>query len=148
MAFMWTSNLGHLVPLKCTEGQHDFVDMDKSDSPMSANSEISNPTLAISKSKSLKKFSVDTLSAQDEIQRGFSGAAQVSQVANLGFEHVNLDISRINVMSFPEKAPASSKFEQLCCCFPEEGTQGVAFNLQESQLLRQQRMSLDSFSKM
>lgn len=140
-------NLLNTSQVQSAEDQHDFVDMDKSDSPVSAISDISNPTLAMSKSRSLKNFAADPLSAQDEIQRGFLGA-QVSQAANLGPEHLNQDISRISVMSFPEKGPVSSKFEQLCCCSREQGTQGVAFNHQESQLLRQQTMPLDSFPNM
>ncbi|KAK1397830.1 hypothetical protein POM88_007693 [Heracleum sosnowskyi] len=116
-------NLLNTSQVQSTEDKHDFVDMDRSDSPVSAVSDISNPTLAMSKSRSFKDFAVDPLSAQDEIQRGFSGAAQVSQAANLGPEHFNVDKSRINAMSFPEKAP-------------------------ESQLQRQQTMRSDSFPKM
>ncbi|KAL8147005.1 hypothetical protein AgCh_004649 [Apium graveolens] len=140
-------NLLNTSQIQSTEDQHD-VDMDKSDSPMSAISDISNPTLAMSKSRSSKKNSVDPLSAQHEIQRSFSGAAQDSRAVNLGPEHLNLETSRINVMSFPEKASAGSKFEQLCRCSREEGTQGGVFNLQESQLQRQQTMPLDSFPQM
>lgn len=126
--------------IQFTEDQHDHVERDKSDSPISAISDISNPTLAMSESRSSKDFFVEPLATQHEIREGCLGAAQVSQAANLGAEQPNLHTLRINV-NFPENAPVSSKSEQLCCCSRKEGVQGVSLNFQESQLLRRRTMS-------
>lgn len=126
--------------IQFTEVQVDHVERDKSDSPTSAISDISNPTLTISESRSSKSFSIEPLAIQDEIRKGCSGAAPVLQAANVGAEPPNVYPVRINV-NFPEETPVSSKPEQLCCCSRKEGVRGVSLKLQESELLRRRTIS-------
>ncbi|KAL1820885.1 hypothetical protein ACET3Z_015754 [Daucus carota] len=126
--------------IQFTEDHHDHGRRAESDSPTSAISDISNPTLEISQSKSSKSFFDEPLAIQDETRKGCSGAAQLSQALNVGAELSNVHTLRINV-NFPEKTPVSLNSEQSCCCSRKEGVEGVPVNFQESQLLRRRTIS-------
>ncbi|KAL8135477.1 uncharacterized protein LOC141713343 [Apium graveolens] len=126
--------------IQFTEDQHDHVERDKSDSPTSASSDISNPASAISESKSPKSFSIEPLAVHNKIIEGCADASPVLQAANVGADLPNKPILRINE-DFPKETPVSSKSEQLCCCSRKEGVQGVPLNFQESQLQRRRIIS-------
>ncbi|KAA8527134.1 hypothetical protein F0562_008637 [Nyssa sinensis] len=135
--------------VQSSEDHHDPADGDSSDSPISATSTISNFAMVRSDSKSSEKLFVAPPVVLDEIRSGFSSArhdtvmentGKVSDAASTGIERINLDELKVNVI-IPEKGPLSFKNDQPCCCSRKEGTYHVAFNYQDSQLLRRRTMA-------
>ena len=134
--------------VQSSQDQHDFIDGDSSDSPISATSTISNPTMAEYDQKYCEPLSsVGPQSVQDKIRSGFSGAgiepsvesaAVVRRTNSAGVERVTFDGEncKVNKISI-EKGPLSIKGDEPCCCQRKERTsQGIALNFQDSQLLK------------
>ncbi|KAK9269741.1 hypothetical protein L1049_001519 [Liquidambar formosana] len=137
-----------------SQDQHDFLDGDSSDSPISATSSVSNSTAARSDLKySEKLLSVGPRAVQDKIRSGFSGtiiepvvenAAAVMQTANMGADRVifGKEGLKVNVISSEKGSIKFKDDDQPCCCSRKERvSHGVALNYQESQLLRRRTMA-------
>ncbi|CAK9157816.1 unnamed protein product [Ilex paraguariensis] len=130
--------------VQSSEDNHDVVDRDSSDSPISETSTVSSSAVARSDSKS-SELSVGQQAVKDEIRTSFSGASvdpsmensiPFPQAVNLGKEKINLEDLRTNVLLI-DKGPLSFKYDQPCCCSRKEAaSQGFALNYQDSPLLR------------
>uniref|UniRef100_A0A2N9J8X3 Hapless 8 n=1 Tax=Fagus sylvatica TaxID=28930 RepID=A0A2N9J8X3_FAGSY len=134
--------------VQSSQDQHDFIDGDSSDSPISATSTISNPTVAEYDRKYFEPLSsVGTQLVQDKMRSGLSGASiepsaesaavvrrtNSAGVERLPFDGENCKVNKISI----EKGPLSFKSDEPCCCQRKERTsQGIALNYQESQLLK------------
>lgn len=134
--------------VQSSQDQHDFIDGDSSDSPISTTSTISNSTLAGYDHKYSEPLSsAGPQSFHEKLRSGFSGASvepsaetaaavprtTSTEVERLSFDGENCKLNRISI----EKGPLSFKSGEPCCCQRKERTsQGVALNYQESQLLR------------
>ncbi|KAB5521987.1 hypothetical protein DKX38_026306 [Salix brachista] len=132
--------------------QHDVVDGDSSDSPLSAASTISNsmagrssfnysePPLSAghyvfqdSKRPGLMSAGIEPLTHNADAQAPATGVER----ANFPGEYVKLD--RLSI----EKESFGLKNDQPCCCQRKERfAESVALNHQESQLLRRRKMPL------
>lgn len=137
--------------IQSSEDEHEVVDMNSSDSPISAMSAVSNSVAARSKS-----ISVINLSAQSHIQHGtqcdiskgrsdpvVEGSTSFEQVAS-GERELNLLESRTNLM-LPEVTSYEVQNIQPCCCSRKDGSlQGVSLVYQESQLLRRRTLTSPS----
>ncbi|KAL2475924.1 hapless 8 [Abeliophyllum distichum] len=137
--------------VQSSDDEHELIDMDSSDSPVSAASAISDSIAARSYSVSLGKLSLEPdHGVQPETRSSFSRASNdhvvessspFEQAASAGEGKLNLDQSRADLM-FAESSPLRFKNSQPCCCSRKEGAlSGVALNYQESQLLRRRTMS-------
>lgn len=133
-----------------SEDQHDLVERDSSDSPISATSTVSNSMIARSDTKSSEKLAVGPHVTKDEIRSGFSGASHdaaknvvpASRTVTTQAERINLDELKVKEI-LPEKGPISFRNDQPCCCSLKEGiSQDISLNSQESQLLRRRTMVL------
>ncbi|KDP29507.1 hypothetical protein JCGZ_19220 [Jatropha curcas] len=131
--------------------QHDVVDGDSSDSPMSAASTISNSTAGRSDfNYSEPSSALGPYTVQDKI-RSTSASSEPSlqsvgivpqptgaEVERTAFDGEYLKLDRIYI----EKGSLSFKNDQPCCCQRKERfSQGVALNYQDSQLLRRRKMA-------
>ncbi|KAF9667216.1 hypothetical protein SADUNF_Sadunf16G0309900 [Salix dunnii] len=132
--------------------QHDVVDGDSSDSPLSAASTISNSMAG----RSNFNYSEPPLSAghyvfQDNIRPGLmsSGIESLThdadaQAPTTGVERANFpgEYVKLDRLSI-EKESFGLKNDQPCCCQRKERfAESVALNHQESQLLRRRKMPL------
>ncbi|KAG7954071.1 hypothetical protein I3843_12G141800 [Carya illinoinensis] len=133
--------------------QHDFIDQDSSDSPISAASTLSNSTVTGYDQNYSEPFSsVGTQSVQEKMSSGFSVASIrpsaesvsiVPQMTTPAVEKITFDgeNSKINKTSI-EKGPLSFRSDEPCCCQRKERTsQGFALNYQESQLLKRRAIA-------
>ncbi|KAE8098941.1 hypothetical protein FH972_016964 [Carpinus fangiana] len=139
--------------VQSSQDQHDFIDGDSSDSPISTTSTISNSTLAGYDQKYSEPLSsAGPQSFQDKLRSGFSGASvepsvesaaavprtTITEVERLNFDGDNCKLNKISI----EKGPLSFKSDEPCCCQRKERTaQGVVLNYQESQLLRRRAIA-------
>jgi hypothetical protein len=139
--------------VQSSQDQHDFIDGDSSDSPISTTSTVSNSTLAGYDQKYSEPLSsAGPQSFQDKLRSGFSdasvepsaeSAAAVSrttstEVERLTFDGENCKLNKISI----EKGPLSFKSDEPCCCQRKERTsQGVALNYQESPPLRRRAIA-------
>ncbi|CAA3007434.1 Hypothetical predicted protein [Olea europaea subsp. europaea] len=134
-----------------SEDDHELIDMDSSDSPVSALSAMSNSIAARSYSVSLEKLSLEPdHGVQPETRSCFSRASidpvvesssLFEQAMCAGEGKLNLDQSKTDLM-FAESSPFRFKNNQPCCCSRKEGAlTGAALNNQESQLLQRRTMS-------
>lgn len=134
--------------------QHDLVDGDSSDSPISATSTISNSTIARPGLKCSEPLSVRPHTVQERIRRSdLSGTSSqpvlendvtVPEKGSVGGEGIILDGGNLQVkMTSSIKGPLNIQDDdQPCCCSRKERiSQGVALNYQESQLLRRRSMA-------
>lgn len=121
--------------VQSSEDHQDIVYRDSSDSLVSATSNISNPSVAGSDSRSSENFPVQPHVVQDEI-RQLENCAPVNLVAE------RLDDLRVNAI-FPEKRSVGLRNDQPCCCSRKESASpgGPALNYQDSQLLRRWTMA-------
>lgn len=121
--------------VQSSEDHLDLVDRDSmSDSPISATSTISNPTLTRSNSRSSEKLSVRSVTVEENF-------ALVRRASNMVSERPNAEDWRASA-TFPEKGLTPVlKSDQPCCCSRKEGvSQSVASTYQESALLRRRAM--------
>lgn len=132
--------------------QHDVVDGDSSDSPISATSTISNSTAGRSDFKYSEPSLVGPYAVQDKIRSGLTAASfepsvqhtgAVPQSSSTGMEKTTFDGENFKLDKIAiEKGSLTFKNDQPCCCQKKERfSQGVALNNQESQLLRRRKMS-------
>ncbi|CAI9756765.1 unnamed protein product [Fraxinus pennsylvanica] len=136
--------------VQSSEDEHELIDMDSSESPVSAMSAMSNSIAARSYSVSLEKLSLEPdHGVQPETRSSFSQASLDPVVESSSpFEpavsaegKLNLDQSRTDLM-FAESSPFRFKNSQPCCCSRKEGAlSGSALNNQGSQLLQRRSMS-------
>ncbi|CAA2980968.1 Hypothetical predicted protein [Olea europaea subsp. europaea] len=136
--------------VQSSEDEHELIDMDSSDSPVSAVSAICNSIATRSYSVSLEKSLEPDHGVQPETRSSFSRASidpvvesssPFEQAASAGEGNLNLDQSRTDLM-FAESSPPRFKNSRPCCCSRKEGAlSGVALNNQESQLSRRRTMS-------
>ena len=133
--------------------QHDMIDGDSSDSPLSAVSTISNSMVGRSDfSYSEPASSAGHCVFQDKIRSGLMSAGieplahnagAVPQAATRGVERTTfsgeyLKLDRISI----EKESFGFKNDQPCCCQRKERfSENVALNHQESLLLRRRKMA-------
>ncbi|XP_065863016.1 uncharacterized protein [Euphorbia lathyris] len=129
--------------------QHDAVDGDSSDSPMSAASTISNSTADRCNFKYSEpsssvgpydKIRSAAASIESSVLQSVDTIPQASgaEMERAGFDGGYLKLDRIYV----EKGSLSFKNDQPCCCQRKERfSQGVSLNFQESQLLRRRKMA-------
>ncbi|XP_057983827.1 uncharacterized protein LOC131168417 isoform X2 [Malania oleifera] len=138
-----------------SQDKHELVDVDSSDSPISATSTLSNSTLA----RSSINFSEQLLSAgppaiQDRISSGFLDVGIEPTVVNESFfpQTVSQGMKRTfsdgenlkdNVI-IPEKGPLgfTDDGHPCCCTRKEKISQSIALNYQDSQLLRRRAMAM------
>lgn len=152
--FQGHSSLTTSLVQSSSQDQHDLVDGDSSDSPISATSTISNSTVARPDLKCSEQLSsVRAHSVQERIRSDFSGTSiwpvlendvTVPEKVSVGAERILLDGGNLKVkVTSSIKGPLSFQDDdQPCCCSRKERTsQGVALNYQESQLLRRRTMA-------
>ncbi|PIN11867.1 hypothetical protein CDL12_15526 [Handroanthus impetiginosus] len=115
-----------------SEDEHELIDMDSSDSPISATSFVSNPILLPHESQ--RDISEDRM---DPIVESHVPLEQASPA----YGKTHLDESRANSVS-PEMSPDRFKNSQPCCCSRKEGVlQSGSLNYPESQLLKRRTMT-------
>ncbi|XP_048227530.1 uncharacterized protein LOC8267943 [Ricinus communis] len=128
--------------------QHDVVDGDSSDSPMSAASTISNPSAGFKYSE--PSSSLGPYAAQDRIRSTIATAEPSVQSAGVIPQATSTDMERTSFSGeylkldriYIEKGSFAYKNDQPCCCQRKERfNQGVTLNYQESQLLRRRKMA-------
>lgn len=134
--------------VQSSQDQHDFIDGDSSDSPVSETSTISNFTATRCDLKSGESLSsAGPRLAQERVTSSLSGCSLDSSLENAGLfpqttsvaaERLTFDREKLKA----DKIPLSFKGDdQPCCCQRKErDSQGVALNYQESQLLRRRAM--------
>lgn len=134
--------------VQSSQDQHDFVDGDSSDSPVSEASTISNFTATRFDLKHCEPLSsVGPQLVQERVRSSLSGGSLDSSVENAvlftqttsgAAERLASDREKLKV----NKIPLSFKGDdQPCCCQRKErDSQGVTLNYQESQLLRRRAM--------
>ncbi|KAI3466361.1 hypothetical protein Pfo_023024 [Paulownia fortunei] len=132
-----------------SEDEHEMIDMDSSDSPISAMSFVSNSIAARSDSVSFVHLPLKSHGVQLESQRDISEDRMDLVVeSSIPFEQAagadgkpKHDESISNLMP-PEMGPHRFKKSQPCCCSRKEGVlQSGSLNYQESQLLRRRTMT-------
>ncbi|KAI3456734.1 hypothetical protein Pfo_013397 [Paulownia fortunei] len=134
--------------IQSSEDEHEVVDMDSSDSPISAMSVVLNTVAARSDSVSVVNLSVQSLVqhetqcdiSEDRVDPVVEGSTHFEQAASAERE-LNLHESRANVM-LPEVSTREFQNFQPCCCSRKDGAlQSGSLNYQESQLLRRRTMT-------
>ncbi|XP_015881447.3 uncharacterized protein LOC107417346 isoform X1 [Ziziphus jujuba] len=135
--------------VQSSQDQHDFIDGDSSDSPVSATSTISNFTATRYEPKSSEPLpSVGPQLVQERVRSNLSGGSLDSSVENAALaphttsaaaERLTFDREKLKV----NKKPLSFKSDdQPCCCQRKErASQGVTLSYQDSQLLRRRAMA-------
>lgn len=130
--------------VQSSQDQHDFIDGDSSDSPVSATSTISNFTATRDEPKSSEPLpSVGPQFVQERGRSSLSGGSLDSSVENAALaprttsaagERLAIDREKLKV----NKKPLSFKSDdQPCCCQRKErASQGVTLSYEASQLLR------------
>ncbi|CAI9784065.1 unnamed protein product [Fraxinus pennsylvanica] len=114
--------------VQSSEEEHEIIDMDSSDSPLSL-----EPDRGVQPEtrSSFSRASIDPV---------VESSSPFEQAASAGEGNLNMDQSRANLM-FAKSSPPRFKYSQPCCCSRKEGAlSGVALNNQESQLLRRRTM--------
>ncbi|KAF2298162.1 hypothetical protein GH714_016532 [Hevea brasiliensis] len=132
--------------------QHDVVDGDSSDSPISAASTISNSTAGRSDFNYTEpSSSVEPCIIQEKIKSTGASVEPSVQSAGTVPQATGADVERTTFYGeymkqdriYIEKRFLNFKNDQPCCCQKKERfSQGVALNFQDSQLLR--RLKMDS----
>ena len=144
-----------------SQDQHDLVDGDSSDSPISATSTISNSTVARPDLKCSEQFSsIRAHTIQERIRSSdFSGTSiqpvlendvTVPEKVSIGAERIIFEGENLKVkVTSSIKGPLSFQDDDRpCCCSRKERTsQGVALNYQDSQLLRRRTMASAAIGK-
>ncbi|PON47186.1 hypothetical protein PanWU01x14_245670 [Parasponia andersonii] len=135
--------------VQSSQDQHDFIDGDSSDSPVSATSTISNSPASRDDHKHSELLpSVGPHSVQDKIRSSHSGGSvdssienftAVPQTTNTAAERLAFDKEKFKVNKIP--LSFKSDDEPCCCQRKERVSQGVLLNYQESQLLKRRTMS-------
>ncbi|KAJ8765142.1 hypothetical protein K2173_010633 [Erythroxylum novogranatense] len=138
--------------------QHDMLDGDPSDSPISAADSISNSAAGRSDLNYCEPSSpAEPYSNQDKIYLCSTAARTVNSVENAGafaantrLERATLDGKYLKTERNPgEKVYLISKSEQPCCCQKKEiFAQGVPLDSHESQLLRRRKIATRKVSAM
>ncbi|XP_057765352.1 uncharacterized protein LOC130986090 [Salvia miltiorrhiza] len=143
--------LGHSSLTTCriqsSDDGHEVVDMDSSDSPISAMSTVSNSIAGRSSS-----ISTTNLSAQSQFQhetqhdntegRGnpvVEGSPSFERIAS-GEKDPNLVKSKANLM-LPEVSREVQNIQPCCCSRKDVSLQGGSMSYQESQILRRRTMT-------
>ncbi|XP_020553872.1 uncharacterized protein LOC105175040 isoform X2 [Sesamum indicum] len=138
--------------IQSSEDDHGVVDMDSSDSPISALSAASNSVAARSDSVSIINLSVQSHVVPHETQCEIIGDRNNPVVqgsppfkqAAIAERELNLHESRTN-LAFPEVDTCEFKNIQPCCCSRKEGAlQSGSLSYQESQLFRRRTMNPSS----
>ena len=136
--------------VQSSQDQHDFIDGDSSDSPVSATSTISNSTASRDDHKRSELLpSVGHQAVQDKMRSSLSGGSVDSSIENLSVvprttntaaEALTFDTEKFKV---DNKIPLSFKSDdEPCCCQRKERvSKGFLLNYQESQLLRRRAMN-------
>ncbi|KAL0353437.1 UNVERIFIED_CONTAM: hypothetical protein Sangu_0925000 [Sesamum angustifolium] len=138
--------------IQSSEDDHEVVDMDSSDSPISAMSAASNSVAARSDSVSVINMSVQSHGVPHETQCEITGdrdnpvvqgSPPFKQAASAERE-LNLHESSANLV-LPEVETCEFKNTQPCCCSRKEGAlQSGSLSYQESQLFRRRTMNPSS----
>lgn len=132
-----------------SEDEHEVMDMDSSDSPISATSFVSNPVASVSDSVPFMNLTMQSHGAHYESHRGISEYRLDPAIdSSIPFNQTaaadgkpKLDESRNNFV-FPETSARRFKNSQPCCCSRKEGvSQSGSLNYPQSQLLRPQNMT-------
>lgn len=143
--------LGHSSLTTCriqsSDDGHEVVDMDSSDSPVSAMSTVSNSVAGRSSS-----ISTANLSAQSHFQHEsqlditkesinpmVEGSPPFEQIAS-GERVLNLLNSKANLM-LPEVTREAQNTQPCCCSRKDVSIQGGPLNYQETQILRRRTMT-------
>ncbi|PIN12642.1 hypothetical protein CDL12_14743 [Handroanthus impetiginosus] len=138
--------------IQSSEDEQEAVDMDSSDSPISAASAVSNSVAVRSDSVSAINLSVQSLVqhetqrdiSEDRIGSGVEGSSSFKQATASRDREVNIHDSTAN-LTLPEVSAREFENIQPCCCSRKEGAlQSDSFNYQESQLLRRRSMTSPS----
>uniref|UniRef100_A0A803Q7L6 Hapless 8 n=1 Tax=Cannabis sativa TaxID=3483 RepID=A0A803Q7L6_CANSA len=137
--------------VQSSQDQHDFIDGDSSDSPVSATSTISNFTATRDdhhrKHAELLPSVVHQHQAiQDKIRSSLSGGSVDSSIENVPIvPRTTTNTAAERVTYDREKFKANNKIplndEPCCCQRKERAVQGVVLDYQESQLLRRRAMT-------
>ncbi|XP_030478621.2 uncharacterized protein LOC115695694 isoform X1 [Cannabis sativa] len=137
--------------VQSSQDQHDFIDGDSSDSPVSATSTISNFTATRDdhhrKHAELLPSVVHQQQAiQDKIRSSLSGGSVDSSIENVPLvPRTTTNTAAERVTYDREKFKANNKIplndEPCCCQRKERAAQGVVLDYQESQLLRRRAMT-------
>ncbi|KAK4439627.1 hypothetical protein Salat_0297600 [Sesamum alatum] len=138
--------------IQSSEDDHEVVDMDSSDSPISAMSAASNSVAARSDSVSVINLSVQSHGGQHETQCEITGdrnnpvvqGSPPFKLAARAERELNLHESRAKLV-LPEVDTCQFKNIQPCCCSRKEGAlDSGSLSYQESQLLRRRTMNPSS----
>ncbi|XP_062079104.1 uncharacterized protein LOC133783482 [Humulus lupulus] len=136
--------------VQSSQDQHDFIDGDSSDSPVSATSTISNFTATRDDRKHAELLpSVLHQAIQDKIRSSLSGGSVDSSIENVPIVPRTMNIAAERLTYDREKFKVNAKIplglksdDEPCCCQRKERTsQGVVLDYQESQLLRRRAMT-------
>ncbi|KAL0399034.1 UNVERIFIED_CONTAM: hypothetical protein Sradi_2246700 [Sesamum radiatum] len=135
--------------IQSSEDDPEVVDMDSSDSPISAMSAASNSVAARSDSVSVINMSVQSHGVPHEIQCEITGdgdnpVVQGSPPFKQAASAERVHESRAN-LALPEVGSCEFKNSQSCCCSSKEGVlQSGSLSYQESQLFRRRTMNPSS----